>query len=184
MAPGTSPSITRLTNGSFRIAFAAGIGELRVHDLTSSRGTGLLLWPGTSPSITADTRGGWVIAAQANSSRLWTIDSAGRAIETPSAMNTSTSPSITTKSNGSFQIAFISSSGDLWVQDATSGHSTGIIPGSNPSIAADNRGGWTIAFRHAATGTLWTLDPVGHAADTRGAVAAGSSPSITALLTW
>src|SRR5262249_58166419 len=129
---------------------------------------------------TADTGGGWVVAAQQNTSRLWTLDSAGNLIETPSAMNTGTSPSITWLSTGTFEIAFAASSGELWVQGPSSGHGTGIFPGSSPAIAADNRGGWRVAFMNAFTGTLWVLDSTGFVVNTGGAVAPAPTPALTA----
>ncbi|MFD9701994.1 hypothetical protein [Lentzea sp. NPDC059081] len=181
MEPGTSPAIARLSTGNVEIAFAASNGELWLQSGSSRGGTGVFLWPGTSPAITANTRGGWVVAAQDNTSRLWTVDSSGKKDKTPSAMNTGTSPSITWLSTGDFEIAFAASSGELWVQNTSGGHGTGIFPGSSPSVAADSRGGWTVAFLHAFTGTMWVLDSTGPANDTGVAVATGTGPAITAL---
>jgi hypothetical protein len=71
MAAGTSPSITALTSGAWKVAFQANTGSLWTAG-PSNANLGLGMAAGTSPSITALTSGAWKVAFQANTGSLWT----------------------------------------------------------------------------------------------------------------
>src|SRR5262249_39071316 len=122
---------------------------------------------------------------EADTSRLWTLDSAGNAVQTPSAMQAN-DPSIAGLSDGSFQIAFVASDGTLWTQNSASGGfqvTTQFVPGGPPAIAADAKnGGWMLAVQ--ATNTReWLYDSAGHLTQTLSALASGTTPAIAALST-
>lgn len=153
--------------------------------------------PHTSPAIVAGPFGGWVAAYQDAAHNLWTIDSGGIRTHLDSAVAPGGDPAITILSNGDREVAYAGANGDLWVRDATTSASvsadTGLPlwPGTSPAIAADQRGGWTIAatgdngwqvaLNGANTNLLWTYDAAGRAVNTGAVMAAGTSPAIAAV---
>ncbi|HSX47704.1 MAG TPA: hypothetical protein VLF63_02930, partial [Patescibacteria group bacterium] len=66
MMPGTSPSITLLSNGGYEVAFQANDGNLWITGSAGTQNMGLGMMAGTIPSITATANGGYEIAFQAN----------------------------------------------------------------------------------------------------------------------
>jgi hypothetical protein len=94
MLAGTSPSIAKLSNGTYQAAFQANSGTL--YTWNSSSGTvnlGQGMLSGTSPSIAA-VGTGYQIAFQANTGELIAVGSAGNS-NTGQGMKAGTSPSIT-----------------------------------------------------------------------------------------
>jgi hypothetical protein len=77
MMAGTSPSITALPGGGFKVALQTGTGNLAIQGSDGwpvDRYQGMT--PGTSPSIAGLPHGGYEAAFQA-SSNLWTLGWAG-----------------------------------------------------------------------------------------------------------
>lgn len=97
MKLGTSPSIARLSNGTYQVAFQANDGQLYTRN-SSANGTatnlGLGMGNTSSPRIAAKSAGGWQIAFLANTTTLFTTDSAGSVIDRTLGMATNTSPAI------------------------------------------------------------------------------------------
>lgn len=178
-APGTSPSITALSDGttaSWEAAFQAPSHELWVVG-KDSRNLAYGVAPGTSPSITGLQGGGWEAAFQSPSHELWVVGADTRNLGYGVAPGTS--PSITALAGGGWEVAWQAPSGTLWVAGADSRDlGYGMAAGTSPTITGLTGGGWQAAFQ-ASSGHLWIAG-----ADTRDlgyAVATGTSPAITAL---
>jgi hypothetical protein len=180
MAAGTSPSLTRLTNGGIQVAFQANTGTLWTWGTAGSGDLGYGMASGTSPSITALPNGGYQIAFQANTGELHYTGSAGTA-NTRLGMASGTSPSITALTTGGFQIAFQANTGELFYTGSAGSANTrfGMASGTSPSIASLATGGFQIAFQ-ANTGELYYTGSAG-TENTRFGMAARTSPSITGL---
>jgi hypothetical protein len=180
MAAGTSPSLTRLTNGGIQVAFQANTGTLWTWGSAGTGNLGFGMAAGTSPSITALPNGGYQIAFQANTGTLYHTGSAGT-VNTGFGMAAGTSPSITTLTTGGFQIAFQANTGTLFYTGSAGTANTGFGMAANtsPSIARLATGGYQIAFQ-ANTGTLFYTGSAG-TANTGFGMAARTSPSITGL---
>jgi len=188
-APNSNPSIAALSNGTFEIAFVGSdktvwvanyVGGI-VRDLHSVSDD-FLVQPGTSAAIAADRSGGWRVSVQADTSRLWEIDSNGTVVETPSAMNPGTSPAIAALSTGGYVTVFVASSGRLWWGDAGGGHETDLVPDGSPVVATNPFGGWKAAFIGNSNNFLWTFDSSLTPVSTGRVMAAHTSPGIAALV--
>jgi surface antigen/uncharacterized protein len=177
MAPGTSPSITVLSNGGWEAAFQANNGHLWVVGSDNRGDLDLGMAAGTSPSITAMPNGGWEVAFQSSSGSLWVVGQDDRG-DMQLGMAAGTSPSITTLTGGGWEVAF--NSGSLWIvgNDDRGDMNLGMEPGTSPSIAAMPNNGWETAFN--SNNGLWIIGQ-----DNRGemnlGMAAGTSPSITSM---
>jgi hypothetical protein len=193
-AGNTSPSITVVPAarefdpvGGFWIAFQGVDGYLwRLTPGGSSgwAGNGLGVAAGTSPSIASAGKNSWKIAFHAaGTDELWTVDLANTITNTHAVLHTgATSPSITSVVNSGYWIAYVGPEGYLRRMSPTdtgSGWALGVAPGTSPSIAADDFGGWQIAF-HAQGDHLWTIDSAAHAVDEGpdALLAAGTSPAL------
>jgi hypothetical protein len=127
MAPGTSPAIAHMADGSYVTAFQANTSHLFIADSAGVHDTGLGMAAGTSPAIAGTSGGGWVVAFQANSSRLWTFNSAGAAHDTGLGMAAGTTPAITGLAGGGWAAAFQANTTRLWTWDsAGAAHDTGL----------------------------------------------------------
>ncbi len=180
MAPGTSPSLTRLTNGGIQVAFQSSGGALWTWGSAGTANLSFGMAAGTSPSITALPNGGYQIAFQANTGALWHTGTAGT-VNTNFGMAAGTSPSITTLTTGGFQIAFQANTGQLFYTGSagTANTALGMAARTSPSIAGLATGGFQIAFQ-ANTGALWHTGTAG-TVNTNFGMAANTSPSITGL---
>ncbi|WP_395829258.1 M57 family metalloprotease [Archangium violaceum] len=180
MAAGTSPSLTRLTNGGIQVAFQANTGSLWTWGSAGTGDLGYGMAAGTSPSITALSNGGYQVAFQANTTRLWVIGPGGPG-DTGYGMAAGTSPSIAALPNGGYQVAFQANTTRLWVIGPGGPGDTGygMAAGTSPSLTRLTNGGIQVAFQ-ANTGSLWTWGSAG-TGDLGFGMAAGTSPSITAL---
>ena len=101
--------------------------------------------------------GGYEVAFQANTSRLWTVGSAGNN-NWYQYMMRGTSPSITARPGGGFQVAFQASYGNLVIQGSDGNVDPGLpmMQDTSPSITELPHGGYEAAFQ-ANTSNLWTL---------------------------
>lgn len=179
VAPGTSPSLAVLKDGSWIVAFQAPNNHLWVVGSRESKGDmGLGMAPGTSPSITALDNGSWQVAWNANGA-LWTVGPTDVRGSLGYGISPGTSPSITGLKGGGWQVAW-NAEGALWTvgRDVRGSLGYGIAAGTSPSIAALANKSWQIAWNG---GGLWTVGPT----DVRGSlgygIAPGTSPSITGL---
>jgi Peptidase family M23 len=178
MAPGTSPSITGLSNGGWQVAFQGSNGNLWTTGRDVRGDLGLGMAPGTSPSITAMEGGGWQVAFVGSNGSLWTTGEDVRGNLNLGVQN-GTSPSIAGLEGGGWQIAW-NAGGSLWTtgEDVRGNLNLGVQNGTSPSIAGLEGGGWQIAWN--AGGSLWTTGE-----DVRGnlnlGVQNGTSPSITGM---
>jgi hypothetical protein len=179
MAAGTSPSLTRLTNGGIQVAFQANNGRLYTWGSAGTADLGFGMAAGTSPSITALPNGGYQIAFQANTGKHFYTGSAGAA-DTGFGMAANTSPSIASLATGGFQIAFQANTGMLFYTGSAGSADTrfGMAARTSPSITGLAGGGFQIAFQ-ANTGSLFYTGSAG-AANTGFGMAANTSPSIVA----
>ena len=177
---GTSPSITRLTNGGWEEAFQASDHSLWVVGSDDRGSLGLGMATGTSPDITAMPNGGWEVAFQANTGSLWVVGSDNHG-SLGLGMAAGTSPSITTLKNGGWEVAFQANTGSLWVVGSDNHGSLGLgmAPHSSPAITAMPNGSWEAAFQ-ANTGALFVVGTDNHGTMGLG-MASGTSPSITTL---
>jgi hypothetical protein len=75
MMPGTSPSVTALSNGGYEVAFQANTGHLWTVGSDPHGDWGLGMMPGTSPSLAGLSGSGYEVAFQANTGNLWTVGS-------------------------------------------------------------------------------------------------------------
>ena len=146
MAPGTSPSITELGNGSYVVAFVANTGRLWTYCSCDGfgRSTTLGIETGTSPSITANGPNyeGWVATFQgAGSHHLWVYNQSGEGKDLGGGISPSTSPAIIEQEGitAEYQIAFHATKNN-WLE--TYSQLTGIVTtekvmraGSSPDIA-------------------------------------------------
>ncbi|WP_370367168.1 Ig-like domain-containing protein [Catenulispora sp. GP43] len=172
MAPGTSPALTTLSDGSWETAWH-GAADTGPGSLWLANGTGttingnpadpdvLGVAEGTSPALTALAGGSWEVAwhgadSQNPSGSLWLANGTGTVINGNPA-----DPDV-----------------------------LGMAPGTNPAIAALTDGTWQVAWHGAATsgpGSLWLADGTGTTINGNPAdpdvlgVAAGTSPSLIAL---
>ena len=97
MMAGTSPSIAKLADGSYVMAFQANTGYLYTAGAQGTRNWGLGMKTGTSPSIAAVGAGGFQVAFQANTGYLWTVGSGAGAVNDGDrrlGLNTKSSPAI------------------------------------------------------------------------------------------
>jgi hypothetical protein len=111
---------------------------------------------------------------------LWSVG-AGSGGYLGQTMAAGTGPSITALPGGGFEGAFQNSDGRLVLFGTYVDFNAqaGMMPGTSPSIAADSSG-FEVAFQ-ANTGYLWYYNMTTYGSSTTYAMAAGTSPSITAL---
>ncbi|TAJ47592.1 MAG: hypothetical protein EPO52_12085 [Herbiconiux sp.] len=186
VAPGTSPSVARLTNGSYVVAFQDNTGHLWQYSPGAGAiGTGLGMAAGTSPSIVALPNNGYEIAFQASgANNLYLYSpSAGISQSFGLGMKPGTSPSIARASSGEIVVAFQESSGNLhWYSTFAGSQPTGLgmKAGTSPSVAALANGTFAMAFQ-ANGGNLATYVP-GVAINVTGlGMGADTSPSVASL---
>jgi hypothetical protein len=116
---------------------------------------GLAMAPGTGPSIAASADGRWTIAFAARDGGLWTRSSDGAAAPVRGAVVAPyTGPAVVTMPGGATLIAFQSAAHTLAVVTPAGtvtafgiGSGINMAPLSSPSVGADARGAWTIAFQ-------------------------------------
>ena len=118
---------------------------------------------------------------------------AGGVIGSGALMAAGTSPAITKLSTpGVTETAFVGQDNKLWRAFPLTnffhagfevGRTLDVAVGTSPAVAADNAGGWKIAF-HGANGHLWTIDSASNIIDTGAMLAPGSNPALTYLPTF
>lgn len=179
IAPGTSPSVAKLSDGRSIVAWADPTNHVDWYNGSLYTEIQFATWPGTSPAVAMNDIGQWQIAATAADSRLWEITDFGNSvIETPSAVNGS--PAITALSDGSFLMGYQASSGFLWVGTQRAPINTSVAPDTSPSITANSNGGWEAAFQ-GSDGHPVTVNSSGTITDIPVTMEPGTSPSITSV---
>ena len=180
IAPGTSPSIARLSNGTYEVAFeGAGNDDLWLYSTSTGAAThlGLGMMAGTSPSIAALTDGSYQVAFQANTGDLY-LYTPGKNSPLGLGMMKGTSPSITGLPDGSYEVAFQANTGDLYLY--TPGKNSplglGMMKGTSPSITGLPDGSYEVAFQ-ANTSDLYLYTP-GKNSPLGLGMMKGTSPSI------
>jgi hypothetical protein len=160
MMPGTSPSVTTLSDGTFEAAFEAnndllGLSHLGGGTLNTNEG----MDSGTSPAIAALPSGRWIAAFQANNDHLVLYSSSQVATDTGLGMSPGTSPAIAVQSNGSYRVVFQANNHFLAGYNSSGSNFTstaGMKAGTSPSIAAETDGTYEAAIQ-ANTAALATL---------------------------
>lgn len=180
LAPGTSPSLARLSNGGYEVAFQGFGGALWTIGTAGWTNWGVGLAPGTSPAITALPGGGFEVAFEGFSGTLWTVGNAGWT-DWGVGIAPGTSPSIAALAHGGFEVAFQAQGQSLWTvgNAGWTNWGVGVAPRTSPAIAPLPGGGWELAFQ-ASGGHLWTVGSGGWT-DWGLGVGSGSSPGILAL---
>jgi DNA-binding SARP family transcriptional activator len=178
--PGTTPSITAVNGGGYQVAISDG-GELWMAPAGPSD-TGQGMAPGTRPAIARLTDGTQEMAVQLSSGALWLDGPDATLIPSGASVIAGTSPAITGLDSGGFVAAWQGGNGDLWTYQAGgSPADTGLAmaAGTSPSIAAQPGGTYVIAFQ--SSGGQLELDSPAGITTNLGAMAAGTSPSVTDL---
>jgi subtilisin family serine protease len=180
VAPGTSPSVARLSNGGYEIAFQASGGALWTVGSAGWTNWGVGMAPRTSPAIAPVGNGGFEVAFQAAGQALWTVGSAGWT-NWGVGMAPGTSPAIAPVGNSGFEVAFQAAGQALWSVGSAGWTDWGVdvAPGTSPSISRVGTGGYEVAFQ-AAGQALWTVGSAGWT-DWGVDVAPGTSPSVVQL---
>lgn len=187
LAPGTSPSTTKLSDGSCQTAFQANNGNLYVYNSAnggSATDLGYSMAPGSSPAIGAFPGGGWQIAYRKNYiGHLSLYNSTNGNQDLTLGLASGSSPSIAVLSNTAFQVAFQSNTGTLYVYNNNSGAgslSQGLAANTSPAITALSTGTWQIAFQ-SNTNNLYTYNWPSVAGNLNAGMAANTSPAIASL---
>jgi len=199
MLPGSSPAIASFSLGIFKdfvVAFLDPDGKLRTETdrQDHSQFTGLQPAPNTNPAIAADNNGAWMVALHgANNNNLWTLDSNGGVQRTAAVLAPNTSPAIVGLAHGGYAIAYVNADGTLWKDIRACISCSDVLspagpfqavpaPGSSPSIAADNNGGWKIALQGANNHWIWAVDSDGHITTAQRTMVNGTeSPAIAGI---
>jgi hypothetical protein len=189
--PAVSGDVAPVSTGGMVEALMGTSGQLLFSDLFLHM-TAVTLDNGTAPAIAGDHVGGpvridgWKVAAHGADDRLWTVDSAGNAVQTSNALKIGSGVAIATLSGGGYEIVFAGSDGHLrkMAPDGTVslvGNGLSIAAHTAPSIAADFSGGFEIAFQ-SVQGHLVTVDQNDVVHDTFQNMPVNTSPDITALI--
>lgn len=178
---GTSPSITRMRDGTYRVAFVGdGTADLHIYDGATLDHTNQGVQPGTSPSISDMADGSYKVAFVGYGTADLHIFDGTNTTNTVQGVHPGTSPSITGLSNGGYQIAFVGyNTPYVYLHGADNGQTDqGIRPETSPSITGFRNGGYTYAFVGLGTDLLTLHGAVNIVTDQ--GVQPGTSPSIAA----
>ncbi len=184
MAPGTSPGIARLANGSRIMAFQTNEGRLA----TIGESGGATYWgvgmaPGTSPSIAGLSGGGFEVAFQTSEGKLASINSGtGSATYWQQGMKPGTSPSIAGLASNKFVIAFQANTGSLISigPGISTNWGQGMASGTSPAVTALINGSYAMVFQ-TNKNELASIGPTIGGNYWKQSMMAGTSPSITTL---
>jgi hypothetical protein len=183
LAPGTSPSIGYMPDGSWQMAYIGSDNSLWTVDSAGRIAhPAMVVAPGTSPSITVLPNGKWVIGFVGSDTLLRTIDSSYNLMNLGRSVAEKTSPSIAALPNSSWVIAFHGSNGKLSLETSSlqmSDYGIAMAPGSSPSVTGLSNGSFALSFVGSNT-QLYViannqLSNFGHS------IRPGTSPSVTAL---
>ncbi|HEU5333644.1 MAG TPA: hypothetical protein VFU73_12775, partial [Actinocrinis sp.] len=152
VAPGTSPSITKVGARGYEVAYQGANHDLWIAGTLGGGDTGHAMMTTSSPAIVSPVVGGWDIAFQDTTGQLWTVGSDSRwdnAWGLP--MDHASSPSIAQFGTTSFQLAYETSADTLGVVGVDGDlvePTVALAPGTTPSIAQDpSSNGYDVAFQ-------------------------------------
>ncbi len=182
--PGTSPSVTRMRDGTYRVAFVGdGTSDLHIWDGQNLERTNLGVSPGTSPSISDMADGSYKVAFVGYGTDALHLYDGANLSNTQQGVHPGTSPSIAGLSDGGYEVAYVGY-GTPYVYlygTAENGQTDqGIRPETSPSITGLKNGGYEYAFVGLGTDTLIVIGAAGNTVTDQG-VHFGTSPSIGAL---
>jgi hypothetical protein len=210
MAPGTSPSVTGLTDGGWQAVYQASNGLLAWLGTSVNGPTTIPAAPGTSPSIAATPGARFQVVWQGDNNDLFSTGPFGT-VDLGWRMTPGTSPALAEMANGQFAAAISAYNGPGAASTAqvtvgtlsnpASAATTspgpypgwGIAPGTSPAITntpptpVNPAGGWQIAF-NGLDGRLWgdgalIAGPVTLPTAPGGfALAPGSSPAVNGII--
>jgi hypothetical protein len=158
-------------NAGPRIAYNGSDGQLHwINSAATVSSPGFAMAATTTPAIASKSNDVWEIAyVRPGDGHLMTIDSSGQTADTGSLLAPETNPALTAVEGSGYWLAVQGLDGVLYTQAPTQtpfGAWTRYVESTSPSIAADDFGGWEIAFKGQGGNHLWTLDNLGNATDT------------------
>jgi alpha-galactosidase len=184
MAPGTSPSAARLSDGTYEVTFQANNHYLAFnHFGGGTMTTHYGMDAASSPAVAGLPNGGWVSVFQANTHHLYVYTSAGVLKDTGLGMYAGTTPAIAALPNGAWAVAFEANTGDLATYSSNGSSSdthAGLLAGTSPVIAGLHDGSYELAGQ-ANTNRLVTAHVSGSGQSTNATtlgMAVGTDPSI------
>lgn len=191
MAGGTSPSISRFSNGNIGFAIQGANGHLWVGSNGPFGGvdTGGVMAGGSSPSVAAQANGNLAFAIRGANGHLWMgLNGPFSGVDTGGVMASGTNPAVAATPDGHVIFAIQGANGHLWVgmDGPFSGKDTGFVmrAGTSPAAAAADSISLTLGYFafQALDGHLCVFRQNGNmpfgADDTLIQMAASASPSI------
>ncbi|HEU5353256.1 MAG TPA: hypothetical protein VFU65_02285, partial [Actinocrinis sp.] len=189
VAPGTSPSITKVGARGYEVAYQGANHDLWVAGTLGGGDRGFAMMPGSSPAIASPSTGGYDIAFQDTTGQLRTVGTDNQsAIAWGLPMDHASSPGITAFGTTGFQATYETSSDTLGLvgADGTFVEPTvALAPGTTPSIATDpSSNGYDVAFQ-TNTGVLHVFsitnggNTITSLSGPGTAMSPGSSPSLS-----
>jgi hypothetical protein len=182
VAPGTSPAMARLADGTQEMAIHTSTGVLWLDGPDANLApAGASVATGTSPAVTGPDTGGFVAAWQGGNGDLWTYVPGGTPFDTTLGMAAGTSPTAAALPGGGWVIAFQAANGQLWLyssdQAITGNQNVVLAPDTTPQVTVLGDGTPEVAYQ-GANGNLW-LAGADAAGDQRQPMMAATSPAIT-----
>jgi cell wall-associated NlpC family hydrolase len=184
MAPGTSPSATMLTDGTYEVAFQANNHYLAF----SHFGGGTLVThygmdAASSPAITGLANGTWIAFFQTNTHNLAYYTSSGTFKELNLGMYAGTNPAVAAQPNGAWTATFEANTSQLFTYNSNGSSSNtgaGLDPATSPAIIGLHDGSYIITGQ-ASNHYLATIhaSATGHTTNTTTlGMYAGTNPAI------
>lgn len=184
VAPGTSPSVTRLTTGAYLTAYQCESGYLCIATSSGSSTTvGIGMKAGTSPSIAPLPNGNYVVAVQTNIGHLETYSPGAGASDIGIGMAGKTSPAISNLSSSNYVIAVQTNLGHLETFSPGAGAvdvGIGMAGETSPSVTTLTNGNYATAVQ-TNFGGLETYIPGAGASSLGIGMKPKTSPSIARL---
>jgi DNA-binding ferritin-like protein (Dps family) len=192
---GTIPSIARLSNGGYEIAFNSFQHELWTVGTAGWTDWHLGMAEYENPAITALPNGGFEVAFVSNLNQLWTVGTDGWR---DWGLGVEGNPSITALAGGGFEVAFTSygyapngfgqdspiasETGQLWTVGTDGWRNWGLRPApwSTPIVGLAG-GGFEVALESIDLANEFQLETVRSAGNTVWPVGMFSGPAIAAL---